>query len=118
MTEVSSVRTSRLASPRVALYAAKSDAGSHKAHSVRSKISTFKSILTDNSALTEVLEELLQVDEYGITDKECRNCQEKLSLVEVLALCVPLNSEGAVDCDISKIKFDEINFICLNCYAE
>jgi hypothetical protein len=81
-------------------------------------VSTFRSVLSDNSALTEALEELLQVDEYGITDKECRSCQTKLSLVEVLALCVPLNSDGAIAVEVSAINFDEANFICLNCYAE
>ena len=71
-----------------------------------------------NSGITAVLEEKLSCDEYGYTDKSCKRCSSKLSIEEVMALVVPLNEDFTTKGDIEKIDFDNVDYLCLNCYAE
>lgn len=122
MSEYSSVRTSRVQS-----IAAKSIISSCTASSrmsrVTSKISSVPTskitgISQATSHLTELLCEKLVIDEYGFTEKTCRNCQNRLSIEEIIALAIPLDSNGVPQCKIEDINFDELSLICLSCYAE
>jgi hypothetical protein len=61
-----------------------------------------------NSNITEFLEAKLMVDEYGYTDKTCRNCKDVLTLDEILAFCIPLDREGRSRIDLNKIDFDNL----------
>ena len=122
MSEFSSVRTSRVQS-----IAAKSIVSSHACTSQMSRVSSKASSVAGSkitgfskasSHLTELLQEKLFVDEYGFTDKTCRNCMNQLSIDEIIALAVPLDANGMPVCKIEEINFDEMTFICLSCYAE
>ena len=68
-----------------------------------------------SSQLCEFLEANVTLDEYGFTDKVCRKCGSRLSLEELIALCVPLAGK---EVDVASVKIDEGAMICLNCYAE
>ena len=82
--------------------------------SVRTSV---KSRISLSSKLCEFLEANVVMDEYGFTDKACRKCGNRLSLEELLALCVPLATQGT-DTDLSQIKIEDNAMICLSCYAE
>lgn len=68
-----------------------------------------------SSQLCEFLEANVTLDEYGFTDKVCRKCGNRLSLEELIALCVPLVGK---EVEVASVKIDEGAMICLNCYAE
>lgn len=133
MSDLSSVRTSRLNSARFQLHATKSNASVMTSVSTLSKasmaslkpsqISALSSLRSSHASklsshLTEVLENFLIIDEYGFTDKACRTCESRLSFEEVVALCIPMDSNGNATCNIEDINFDDVTLICLNCYAE
>lgn len=81
----------------------------------RGSVSTsIQSRLSLSTKLCQFLEEHLMVDEYGFTDKTCRKCSNRLSLEEILALCVPLGGE----IDLEKLRIEDGVLICLSCYAE
>lgn len=122
MSEISSVRTSRVQS-----IAAKSIVSSYACSSKMSRVSSKSSSVPGSkisalskatSHLTELLQQRITVDEYGFTDKTCRNCSSHLSIEEIIALSIPLDANGLPLCKIEEINFDEISYICLNCYAE
>ena len=75
---------------------------------------SLQSRLSLSTKLCEFLEAHLVVDEYGFTDKTCKKCGNRLSLEEILALCVPLSGEV----DLDKLKIEDSTLICLSCYAE
>lgn len=80
---------------------------------------TQKSSMTAKySNITEFLENALTIDEYGYTDKDCRNCGEKLTFDEVLAFAVPLDSQGRSRVDLAKLDMNNLQCICLGCYAD
>ena len=68
-----------------------------------------------SSQLCEFLEANVTLDEYGFTDKVCKKCGNRLSLEELIALCVPLVGK---EVEVATIKIEEGAMICLNCYAE
>jgi hypothetical protein len=68
-----------------------------------------------SSQLCEFLEANVTLDEYGFTDKVCKKCGNRLSLEELIALCVPLVGK---EVDVASIRIEEGAMICLNCYAE
>ena len=122
MSEFSSVRTSRVQS-----IAAKSIISSHGPGSVMSRVSSKISSVPSSkitgvshatSHLTELLSAKINIDEYGFTDKACRNCSNLLSIEEIIALTIPMDANGVPLCKVDEINFDEISLICLSCYAE
>lgn len=122
MSEFSSVRTSRVQS-----IAAKSIVSSNIHSSRMSRVTSHASSVPRSkitgmsqatSHLTEQLEDKFFIDEYGFTDKVCRTCANQLSIDEIIALAIPLDSKGTPLCKIEEINFDEISMICLSCYAE
>ena len=123
MSEYSSVRTSRVQSIAaksiisIGPSSSRMSRVSSKVSSVpTSKITTALSQAT--SHLTEILSTKLVIDEYGFTNKTCRSCSTNLSIEEVIALTIPLDTNGNPLCKIEDMNFDEISFICLSCYAE
>ncbi len=68
-----------------------------------------------SSQLCEFLEANVTLDEYGFTDKVCKKCGNRLSLEELIALCVPLVGK---EVEVASIRIEEGAMICLNCYAE
>ena len=90
---------------------------------VSSKISSvgtskLSGISQATSHLTELLQSKFIIDEYGFTNKECRNCLNHLSIEEIIALSIPLDSNGTPLTKVEDVNFDEISMICLSCYAE
>jgi hypothetical protein len=72
--------------------------------------------ISNDSRLTEVIEQLLRIDEYGFTDKACSQCAQTMALEEVLALCMPSQAKDWA-AEFAK-KVEEVPMICLSCYAE
>ena len=68
-----------------------------------------------SSQLCEFLEANIVLDEYGFTDKPCRQCGNRLSLEELIALCVPLAGKQT---ELKTVQIEDGAMICLNCYAE
>jgi hypothetical protein len=122
MSEYSSVRTSRVQSIAAksvlssAIHSSRMSRISSKASSVPTSKITGVSQAT--SHLTELLQSKLLIDEYGFTDKACKTCSNHLSIEEIVALTIPLDSNGTPLCNIDDINFEEVNLICLSCYAE
>jgi ribosomal protein L40E len=107
--------------------AAKSIVSAHSHLSQMSRVSSkVSSVATSQitglsqatSHLTDFLATKLFIDEYGFTDKACRHCGNKLAIEEVIALSIPLDPHGVPLCKIEDIKFEDISYICLSCYAE
>ena len=124
MTEFSSVRTSRLGSTQTRL-SFRSTTSTQQSRLTRisedQKTSLKSSLMSRPGMNDEVLdwfEERVVMDEYGVTDKTCRNCNNKLSLEELIALTVPLDKDGSPLVDLKDINLDEISLICLDCYAK
>lgn len=127
MSTYSSVATSRLNASLLQAAAASSTSSGLSRVSVQEAITaaaqkldrgsvrtSLQSRLSLNTQLCEFLEAHLVVDEYGFTDKVCKKCGNRLSLEEILALCVPLSGEV----DVEKLKIDDNILLCLSCYAE
>ena len=81
--------------------------------------STRNSAITNaNSNITEFISSKLVVDEYGVTDKICRNCGKFLLLDEVLAYAIPMDFEGRSKVDVESIDIENLECTCLACYSE
>jgi len=83
-----------------------------------STLGTTNSRTSIPSEVLEALEQKLIIDEYGYTDIKCNNCKLYLTFEEILALCVPLNSEGKPIIDVNSLDFQQLGLICLKCYAD
>jgi hypothetical protein len=60
------------------------------------------------------------VDEYGYTTILCRHCESTLTFDEVIAYCIPLDRNQKEDfrTKIADLDFDNVDCICLGCYAD
>jgi hypothetical protein len=124
MTEFSSVRTSRVGSVNTRLSSRTATSTQLSRLTRISDVQRFslKSSIVSrpgmNDEVLDWLEERVVMDEYGVTDKVCRNCSNKLSLEELIALTIPLDKEGNPLVELKDINLDEIPLICLDCYAK
>ena len=62
------------------------------------------------------IEQALNIDEEGFTDKRCRSCGMRLSLDEISVFLMPKGGKGT----LSKPELEKAlkkDIICLSCYA-
>lgn len=118
MSRLSSVPTEALGQFR-SIYGSKASTTSSWMSRVSSYLTNHSAVsrLSNDSRLTEVIDGLLLIDEYGFTDKVCSQCSQTMSLEEVLALCLPSSAKEDWAVEFAK-KIEEVPMICLSCYAE
>ena len=64
-----------------------------------------------------LIEDALEIDDQGFTNKKCRNCHQKLSYEEVTTFSPQLKNNTLTA--EQKIKnLQKLEIVCLNCYAK
>ena len=120
-------KTGSVEASKIKTIVAKSIISSHGSASLMSRVSSKSSSLPGfkntevshaTSQLIDIISSKISIDEYGFTNKTCRNCSSFLSVEEIIALAIPLDNQGKPLCIVEDINFEEISLICLSCYAE